>query len=114
MRPTPAVSAAGLGDPRIDLRAGQLAAFAGLGALGHLDLEFAGVGEVLARDAEAAGGHLLDGGVLGVAVGHRARKRVGILAAFAGVGSCRRCGSSRWRASRGLRWRWSRRTWRRS
>jgi hypothetical protein len=41
MRPTPAWCDAGLGDPRIDLGAGQLAALAGLGALGHLDLEFA-------------------------------------------------------------------------
>ena len=31
-----------LGDPRIDLVAGQLAALAGLGALGHLDLQLAG------------------------------------------------------------------------
>ena len=45
---------AGLGDPGIDLGAGQLAALAGLGALGHLDLQLAGVDEVLARDAEAA------------------------------------------------------------
>ena len=50
----------GLGDPRVDLVAGQLAALAGLGALGHLDLEVVGVDEVLAGDAEPAGGDLLD------------------------------------------------------
>ena len=51
----------GLGDPRVHLAAGQLAALAGLGALGHLDLQVVGVGEVLRRHAEAARRHLLDG-----------------------------------------------------
>ena len=37
---------ADLGDPGIDLLPGQLAAFARLGALGHLDLEFLGVDQV--------------------------------------------------------------------
>ena len=50
----------GLGDPRVDLVAGQLAALAGLGALRHLDLEVVGVDEVLAGHAEAAGRDLLD------------------------------------------------------
>ena len=71
----------GLGDPRVDLVAGQLAALAGLGALGHLDLDVVGVDQVLAGHAEAAGGDLLDG---------RAARRVveplGVLAALAGVG----------------------------
>ena len=99
IRPTPGGGEPGLGDPRIDLGAGQLAALAGLGALRHLDLELAGVDQVFARDAEAAGGDLLDGGVL-------ASRRW----AAAGSGrdprrprrccSCRRCGSSRWRGSR--------------
>ena len=73
-----------LGDPGIDLCAGQLAAFAGLGALGHLDLQFLGVDQILAGDAEAAGGDLLDGAVLGIAVGlgHVAGR---VFAAFAGV-----------------------------
>ena len=39
----------GLGDPRVHLVAGELAALAGLGALGHLDLQVVGVGEVLRR-----------------------------------------------------------------
>src|SRR5581483_2613656 len=62
----------GLGDPGVDLRAGQLAAFAGLGALRHLDLQLPRADEVLAGDTEAARGHLLDGAVLRVAVGQRA------------------------------------------
>ncbi len=61
----------GAGDPRVHLVAGQLAALAGLGALGHLDLDVVRVGQVLRRHAEAARGHLLDGGALGVAVLHR-------------------------------------------
>ena len=50
----------GRGDPRVDLVAGQLAALAGLGPLGHLDLDVVGVDQVLARHAEAARGDLLD------------------------------------------------------
>ena len=49
-----------LGDDRVDLVAGQLAAFAGLGALRHLDLHHVGVDEIFRRDAEAARGDLLD------------------------------------------------------
>src|SRR5262245_28546023 len=49
-----------LGDPRIDLRAGQLAALAWLRALRHFDLQVAGVREVFGRDAEPAAGDLLD------------------------------------------------------
>jgi hypothetical protein len=52
-----------------DLEAGQLAALAGLGALGDLDLDLAAVVEVLGRDAEAARGDLLDRRVGVVAVG---------------------------------------------
>ena len=75
---------ADLGDPRIDLVAGQLPAFAGLGALRHLDLHLLGVDEVLAGHAEAARGDLLDRAAARVAVGvaHVARR---ILAAFAGI-----------------------------
>ncbi len=42
------------------LRARQLAALAGLRALGHLDLQLVGVDEVVDRDAEAPRGDLLD------------------------------------------------------
>ena len=50
-----------LGDGLVDLVAGQLAAFAGLGALRHLDLHHVRVDEILGGDAEASRGHLLDG-----------------------------------------------------
>ena len=75
----------GLGDPRVDLVAGQLAALAGLRALRHLDLQVVGVDQVVARDAEAAGGDLLDRRPLRVAVGQRLEP-LGVLAALAGVG----------------------------
>ena len=71
----------GLGDPRVDLVAGQLAALAGLGALGHLDLQVVGVDQVLAGHAEPAGGDLLDRGCA-----RRVVEPVGVLAALAGVG----------------------------
>ena len=58
-----------LGDPGIYLLAGQVAALAGLGALCHLDLDFRGACKVAAGDAKASVRHLLDGGVLGIAVG---------------------------------------------
>ena len=48
------------GDEVGHLVAGELAALAGLGALGHLDLELFGHREVARGDAEAAGGDLLD------------------------------------------------------
>ena len=70
----------GLGDPRVHLAAGQLAALAGLGALGHLDLQVVGVGEVLRGDAEATRRHLLDG-----AAPLRVVEALGVLAALAGV-----------------------------
>jgi hypothetical protein len=72
------------GNPGIDFVAGQLAAFARLGPLGHLDLNFDRFVEVLAGDAETAAGHLLDGAVARVAVGvGRVAGRV--FAPFAGV-----------------------------
>ena len=75
---------ADLGDPGIDFLPGQLAAFAGLGALGHLDLEFFGVDQIEAGDAEPAGSDLLDGAVLRVPVRQR-HIALGIFAAFTGV-----------------------------
>ena len=84
MRPTPGRRVAHLGDDRVDLVAGQLAAFAGLGALRHLDLHHVGVDEILRGHAEAARGHLLDGRAHGIAVGQR-REAVDFLAALAGV-----------------------------
>ncbi len=72
-------------DRRVDLVAGQLSAFAGLGALRHLDLHHVGVDEIFRRHAEAARGDLLDRRAHGVAVRQRL-EAVGFLAAFAGVG----------------------------
>ena len=84
MSPTPGRGVPRLGDPRIHLRAGQLAALAGLRALRHLDLQLAGVDQVMARHAEAARGHLLDGAILRIAVRQRL-VAIRILAALAGV-----------------------------
>jgi hypothetical protein len=59
---------------------GQLPALAGLGALGHLDLDVVGVGQVHRRDAEAAGGDLLDR-----RAPLRVQQALGVLAALTGV-----------------------------
>jgi hypothetical protein len=64
--------------------AGKLAAFAGLGALSHLDLHHVGIDEIFRGGAEAARGHLLDGRAHRIAIGHR-QVTVGFLAAFTGV-----------------------------
>ena len=74
--------AAHLGDPGVDLLAGQMAALAGFGALGHLDLDLGRARQVAARHAEAPARHLLDGGIPGVAVGKR-RLASRVLAALA-------------------------------
>ena len=74
-----------LRDDLVHLVAGQLAAFAGLGALRHLDLQFVGVDQVVGGDAEAAAGHLLDGAAAQIAVGVALEARF-VFAAFAGVG----------------------------
>ena len=75
-----------LGDPGVDLLAGQVAALAGLGALGHLDLNLKGTAQVTARHAKARACHLLDRGVLGVTVSQRGLA-TRVLAALAGVGT---------------------------
>ena len=68
----------------VTLRPGQLAALAGLGALGHLDLELVGAGEVLGGHAEPGRGDLLDLRIGRAAV--LARRVPGrVLAALAGV-----------------------------
>src|SRR5206468_1355948 len=72
------------GDPRVDLGAGQLPAFAGLGALRHLDLDLVGVDQILAGHAEAAGRDLLDRAAAPVAVGVAA-VAPRVLTAFPGV-----------------------------
>ncbi len=96
-------------DPRVHLVTRQLAALAGLGALGHLDLQVVGVGEVLRGHPEASGRDLLD---------RRAPLRVvqpvDVLATLAGVRLRADDGSSRSPASRGPRRRSSRSSSRRS
>ena len=99
-------------DVLVDLVAGQLAALAGLGALGHLDLQLVGVDEVVDVHAEAAGGDLLDRRAARVAV------RVGRVARRGPrrprrCSTCRRSGSWRSPASRAPRARASRATSRR-
>src|SRR5947208_400947 len=69
----------------VDLVPGELAAFAGLGSLRHLDLHHVGVDEIFRRHAEAAGGDLLDRRAHGIAVRQRL-EAVGFLAPFTGVG----------------------------
>jgi len=49
------------GDDGINLVPWQLATFAGLCSLRHLDLDLIGVDQVIGRYAEAAAGYLLDG-----------------------------------------------------
>ena len=74
------------GDLDRDLEARQLAALAGLGTLGDLDLQLPGGVEVFGGDAEAARGHLLDRRVGVVAVGARVEALLA-LAALAAVGA---------------------------
>ncbi len=69
------------GDDLVHLAAGELAALAGLGALGDLDLKLVGVDQVVGGDAEAARGHLLDGAAAPVA------EALLVFAALAGVGA---------------------------
>ena len=70
----------GLGDPGIHLFPRQVPPLARLGPLGHLDLNLVGADQILTGDAEAARGHLFDGGAA-VAV-----QPLPGLAALAGVG----------------------------
>ena len=81
---TPGVECRTLAIHGYTLWPGQLTALAGLGALGHLDLQIVGVDEVLARHAEPARGDLLHGAAPPVAVGIP-RVPLGVLAPFAGV-----------------------------
>ena len=76
--------AARLGDIRKDFLAGQFAAFAGLGALRHFDLQFLRVDEVMTRHPEAATRDLLDRGIFRVAICFENVARR-VFAAFAGV-----------------------------
>jgi hypothetical protein len=62
IRPTPGVEWRTAPMRLVDLVAGQLAAFAGLGALRHLDLDVVGIDQVFGGHAKAARGDLLDRG----------------------------------------------------
>ena len=73
-----------LGDLFGHLVARQLPAFARLGALGHLDLQHLGVGQVVDRHAEPPAGHLLDRAIGRIAVGQR-QVTPGIFTPFARV-----------------------------
>src|SRR5450432_3969911 len=73
-----------LGDDGIYLVAGELAAFAGLGALRHLDLKLVSVDQVVRGHPEAAGRDLLDRTAPKIPVGVLLIALVA-LAAFAGV-----------------------------
>ena len=75
-----------LGNPGVDLPAGQVTALAGLGALGHLDLNLEGAAQVAARHAKSRTCYLLDRGVLGVTVSQWGLA-TRILAALAGIGT---------------------------
>ena len=88
-------------DHLVDFVAGKLAAFAGLGALRHLDLQFVGIHEVVRGDAETRGSHLLDGAAPQIAVGVAAGNALRLLRPRR-YWICRRCGSWRWPAFRAL------------
>ena len=98
-------------DGLVHLVAGKLAAFAGLGALRHLDLQLVGVDQVIGGDAEARGGHLLDGAAPQSPL-HRA-EALFVFAALAGVGLA--ADAVHGDGQRLVRFlaRWSRTTWRR-
>ncbi|MNN05097.1 hypothetical protein D3C81_1178480 [compost metagenome] len=70
--------------PRIHLAAWQLAAFARLSPLGHFDLDFVGIHQIVGRNAKAPRSNLLDRATAQIAVRVRHIAR-GIFAAFAGV-----------------------------
>ena len=74
------------GDILVHLVAGQLPAFAGFRPLRHLDLQIVGIDEIFRRDAEAARGHLFDGGTHGIAIGQRF-ETIRFLPALARVGT---------------------------
>ena len=68
-QPYPGGREADFGDPGVDLAAREFSAFAGLGTLGHLDLQFLGLREVIAGDPKPPRGHLFDGAIARIAIG---------------------------------------------
>src|SRR5690606_23943633 len=73
------------GDVIVHFATRELAALAGLRALGDLDLQLVGVGQIPDGDPEAARCDLLDGRTLGVAVVH-GDKADRVFPALAGIG----------------------------
>ena len=63
----------------------KLTPFAWLGALGNLDFEFGGTGQIFGGDAEAGGGDLLDATIFGIAIFHGG-KASSVFAPFARIG----------------------------
>ena len=55
-------------NPFIHLMTRQLSALAGLRTLGHFDLKFTGITEIVAGHAEAAGSNLLNGGIFPISI----------------------------------------------
>src|SRR4029079_4299360 len=77
----PGLAATKRRDPGRRLPRGELAAFAGLAALGDLDLQLLAAGQVRGGDPEPGGRDLLDSGVVTLAVGTR-DVPAGVLAAL--------------------------------
>src|SRR5512143_295569 len=73
-------------DVLVDLVAGKLTTFAGLGALRHLDLQIVGVDEIFRRHAKPTRRHLLDARTHRVAVWQR-YIAIGFFTTLAGVGT---------------------------
>ena len=65
----PGCTVPGTSNPVIYFEAGQLPTFAGLGPLRHLDLQFTGIAQVMARDPKPARCHLFDRRIHIIAVG---------------------------------------------
>jgi len=75
---------AGFANPLIYLMAGQLAALAGLGALGHFYLQFVCFGQVITGNAKTCRSHLFDGRAHGIAVWQRCISSL-VFSPFAGI-----------------------------
>src|SRR5581483_9628678 len=73
-------------DDFVDFVAGKLATFAGLSPLGHFDLQFVGVDEVVGGDSEPSGGDLLDGAAAEIAIRIWLEARL-VFPALSGVGA---------------------------
>src|SRR5690554_3289731 len=69
----------------VNLVSRKLPSLSGLGALGHLDLYFIGVGQVFNGYPEPAGCNLLDGGPLRISRSVR-MESCGVFSTLAGIG----------------------------